>query len=246
MRRFVWLPGLMVLVLAVANPFGFVAADQGSRAGLVVQFGDGHVVTRCIAFEEDEISGSDLLARSGLDVVIDASRGMGVTVCRIEGEGCDYPSQPCFCQCMGGGECGYWNYFYRDAGEAEWTYSALGALLRQVRPGSTEAWVWGDGRTPPSDDLTFEAICAMPTPTATRTPVPPTASPATVLAEPTKTRPSTPRPIDPPTATVLAPSPTSTPAPNISPGQSLISYWPFGLMLLALVAVGAIIRLRRT
>ncbi len=99
---------------------------------------------------------------------MDASGGMGITVCQIAGVGCAHPAEPCFCQCMGGETCAYWNYYYRDSGEADWTYSALGALLRKVQPGAVEAWVWGDGKTPPSTDWTFEAICSPATVTADR------------------------------------------------------------------------------
>ena len=107
-------------------------ADEPNQAGLLIDFGDGRVETRCIAFDEEEITGADLLLTySGLDMVIDASSGMGITVCQLEGEGCAYPSEHCFCQCMGGGACAYWNYFYREPGSSEWTYSALGAVLRR-------------------------------------------------------------------------------------------------------------------
>ncbi len=52
-------------------------------------------------------------------------------------------------------------------GRMSWTYAALGALRHKVRPGSVEAWVWGDGTTLPAADLTFEVVCPSPTPTAT-------------------------------------------------------------------------------
>jgi len=141
-------------------------------AGLVAQYGDGRVDTRCVQFDGQSISGSDLLARSGLDVIIDSSSGLGITVCRVEGLGCAFPAEPCFCQCDSGSSCAYWNYFYRDPGDGQWTYSPLGALIRKARDGSVEAWVWGDGRSAPAEDLTFDAICAPPaaTPAATGRP----------------------------------------------------------------------------
>ncbi len=237
-QRIVRRSGWILLVLVVMSLPGLARADEPDRAGLVVQFGDGRVEARCVAFEGGEITGADLLTRSGMDVVVDASRGMGITVCRIEGEGCAYPSEPCFCQCMGGGECAYWNYFYRDPGDAGWSYSALGAVLRKVRPGSIEAWVWGDGRTPPDDALTFEAVCEPPTPTPTSTPEPPT--PLPVTAFPTETPPLA----LPPTATAALPTPTPTPAASTS--QVLSTYWPFGVMVFVLAAAGVAIWLRRT
>jgi hypothetical protein len=144
---------------------------------------------------------------------------------------------------MGGSSgCAYWNYYYRDPGEADWTYSPLGAALRKVKPGSVEAWVWGDGHTPPADDLTFEAICATPTPTSTPAPAttsePPTFD-ATITPTPTQS------PTTLPTATVQPSSPSPSPVSTPETGQSLVSYWPFGLMVIGLVAIGAIVWLRR-
>jgi hypothetical protein len=141
-------------------------AQEPDRAGLVVQFDETRIETRCLEVAGEGVKGLDLLQASGLEIVADVSGGMGVSICQIEGQGCAFPAQHCFCQCMGGGDCGYWNYFYREPGAGTWTYSPLGAGLRTVRPGAVEAWVWGDGRTPPAADLTFEAICRRPTATA--------------------------------------------------------------------------------
>lgn len=130
--------GILLLAVILGGESG-MAADEPKQAALVVQFGDGRVETRCITFEEDEIRGTDLLDRSGLEMVVDVSSGLGVTVCQIEGQGCAYPTEHCFCQCMGGGECAYWNYFFRETGEGPWSYSALGAALRKIGDGSVEA-----------------------------------------------------------------------------------------------------------
>ena len=233
----------LVLLLMLALP-GLVLAQEPNRAGLVIRFGDGRVETHCVPFEGEQISGADLLARSGLKVVVDTSSGLGVSICQIEGQGCAYPAEPCFCRCPGGSNgCAYWNYFYREAGETTWTYSPLGAALRKVRPGSVEAWVWGDGHTPPADNLTFEAICAPPTPTPTATLEPSPTAPAlpavppTPLPSPTGTW---------PTPTTLPSTPTPTPEPPPAGGARLADYWPFGLMVLSLIAIGLLVRFRRT
>jgi len=256
---------LLVLLAALGLP-GPTLADEPNQAGLVVQFGDGQVETRCITFEETEITGADLLLLySGLDTIVDASSGMGITVCQLEAEGCAYPSEPCFCQCMGGGECAYWNYFYREPGSNVWTYSALGAVLRKVRNGSIEAWVWGDGTTPPTFDGTFASICAAPTaapttapttarPTATSEPSATSAPPAftptpaptlpalTVAPEPTQTPHPTHTAVPPVSTTALS-APTQMPEPAAA--ETLAGYWPFGLTVLGLVAIGLFVRFRR-
>lgn len=245
---------LIAVLLSAVTPLVAVFADEPNQAGLVAQLEDGSVVTRCVSFNEDELTGADLLTRSGLNVVLDPASSMGITVCQIEVIGCAHPAEPCFCQCLGGSECAYWNYFYRDAGELEWVYSALGAALRKVRHGSLEAWVWGDGHTAPDDTLTFEAICTPPTaeptqtsvpPTAepTQTSVPPTAVPAAATAAPTVEEVPTQLPTTAPATTALA-LPTTPPATDTN--QNLAGYWPFGLMVLVLVTVGVLVWLRRT
>ncbi len=171
--------GLLVLWLVSAVSATGTLADEPGRAGIVVQLDDGRVEFRCVDLEEDVISGAELLARSGLDYIIDPASGMGLIVCQIEEVGCDHPTEPCFCQCMGGGECIYWNYFFKEPGEGDWTYSALGAAMHKVKAGSVDAWVWGDGHEPPASELDFEAICAAPTAVPSETPGPlPTAPPA--------------------------------------------------------------------
>lgn len=249
-QRAILLSVLILLALAGVFPHARAFADEPNRAGLVIQSGDGQVVTRCVAFEKDEISGANLLASSGLDVIVDPASSMGIIVCQIEGVGCAHPAEACFCLCMGGGECEYWNYFYRDTGDAEWAYSALGAALRKVKPGSVDAWVWGDGHTPPADSLVFEEICAPPTPIPTETPEPLTSIPAT--AAPTQAQVPTQPPTASPTATdslptiqPIAPDSVSTPLPAAGTTQNLLSYWPFGLMVLGLALVGALVLLRR-
>ena len=249
MQRTLWLLGCLLFLVATFGLSGTTMADEPNQAGLIIDFGDGRVETRCIAFDEEEITGADLLLTySGLDMVIDASSGMGITVCQLEGEGCAYPSEHCFCQCMGGGACAYWNYFYREPGSSEWTYSALGAVLRKVRHGSVEAWVWGNGTTPPSFEGSFASICATPTkePAATMTPAasaePPTAAPTAKTTESPATETPEPTVTAPPAATTIPATPTQTPEPDAA--GTLASYWPFGLMVLGLVAIGLFARRR--
>ena len=251
---------LALLLVALSSLIWTSAADGPNQAGLVVQFGDGRVETRCVSFEGDQIMGADVLALSGLDAVVDPSSGMGITVCRIEGEGCSYPAEPCFCQCMSGGECAYWNYFFRDAGQADWTYSALGAAIHAIKPGSVEGWVWGDGHTPPAKEITFEVICPAPTaePTATserpaqasatatvragETPgstALPTSLPAAITPSP---RPTQPTPLPNPTQPAAQPGPTQ---PEAEPASRSMSYLTFGLTVAALALVGGLVWLRR-
>jgi len=192
-------------------PFSaWARADGPSHVGLVVRFGDGSVFTKCVKFDEDQISGLEVLLRSGLNVIYQQS-GTGAAVCKIEDDGCDYPSEPCFCQCPGGPTCIYWSYWHLKSGA--WEYSPAGASGYPVRDGDVEGWAWGPGTTgsglePPV--IEFSSICAPP-PTATPTHTPtPTAAP-TITPTPLPTPRDTPSPTAEPTETPL---PTDTPVPS--------------------------------
>jgi hypothetical protein len=234
----------LAFLWAVAILPGRAFADEPRQAGLVIQFADGRTETRCVTLQGEEVTGADLLMASGLDLNVDASSGMGITVCQIEGEGCNYPAEPCFCQCMGGGECAYWNYFFRDPGADGWTYSALGAILHKIDHGSLEGWVWGNGHTPPADQITFDTVCAPSTATPTNTPEPPVPTGPAATATPTESLSPTGVPTVLPRPTVSASSPTPSPTPDA--GQTLASYWPFGLAVLGLALIAVVVRLQRT
>lgn len=251
--------GLLAVLLAATYPLGLAVADEAAQAGLVVQFDDGRMESRCIAIAEDGTTGADLLAMSGLEVIMDTSSGMGVTVCQINNLGCPYPAKPCFCQCMSGSECGYWNYYYREPGRLEWVYSPLGARLRKLEAGVVEAWVWGDGSTPPSDALTFEAICGTVDPSppskpeageerGSDSPIPSRTTPLKAPQLPGSAAVAT----EEPAATAVTPGPTAgvaalpaaTSSASSSVGSSVSSYWLFGLMVLALGAMALLLRRR--
>lgn len=248
---------LPALLLLLALPAG---AQEAGQAGLVIQFGEDQIQTFCLDVPAGGAQGLDLLQASGLELVADVSSGMGVSVCQIEGLGCTYPAQHCFCQCMGGSECAYWNYFYRDPGAETWTYSPLGAVLHSVLPGSVEAWVWGDGRTPPAENLTFEAVCGLTTATATvATPAVATSQPAGVEATQEATvpavTPALPASVTspPPAGATPAPAGETRAGPRDEPGTSGEangagsggSYVAFAAMLLLLAGAGVLTWLRR-
>lgn len=146
------------------------ASQTRQRAGLVVQFSDGSYITRCISFTEDSINGLELLMRSGLHVVT-----WGGAVCRIEQDGCDYPTVPCFCQCSGA-QCLYWSYWHWR--EGRWIYSQVGSADYQVHDGDLEGWAWSNGQPPPV--VPVEQICAPGLPATT--PIIPHTSEATEVA----------------------------------------------------------------
>jgi hypothetical protein len=134
------LAGCLVVTSVRAAAAHVVAQPVEHKAGLVVQFAEGNYTARCISFREDSISGLEVLNRSGLQV-----KAWGGAICRIEAYGCDYPREPCFCQCQGT-PCAYWSYWHWRDGR--WVYSPVGAASHTVRDGDVEGWAWGDGQPP--------------------------------------------------------------------------------------------------
>jgi len=163
---------LVLLGLIGLLPASVSAQGGGNRAALVVRAGDGSVQTKCVSFVEPAISGEELLNRSGMTVVSNPNFGLGGAVCSINGYGCAFPSQDCFCKCQGV-KCEYWAYYHWVGGA--WQYSQVGATGYQVKNGALEGWSWGQGNfssgtIPPT--VKFEDICTSPTatPTVTATP----------------------------------------------------------------------------
>ncbi|HIE38012.1 MAG TPA: hypothetical protein EYP77_02905, partial [Anaerolineae bacterium] len=146
--------GLLVAVLLGIAP-AIAQEPPPHRAGLVVVHGDGRVITRCVPFTEETISGADLLRRSGLSVVMAPFGGLGYGVCAIDGEGCG-AGEECFCRCRGA-TCAYWVYSHRQP-DGSWALSGVGASSWLLRDGDVDGWVWGDGTVAPPA-ISFEAVC---------------------------------------------------------------------------------------
>jgi hypothetical protein len=152
--------GGMLLLALLALSWAAVTGAQGgdNRAALVIRYEDGSVETRCVAFSEPQITGEDLLQRSGLTAVMDYNALTGGAVCGIKGLGCSV--QDCFCRCQGT-DCQYWAYYHWVDGG--WQYSQLGASSYQVKNGALEGWSWGPGNFSSGTEppvVMFEEICA--------------------------------------------------------------------------------------
>jgi hypothetical protein len=150
----------VLLLAVVALPFATLAGAQDgeNRAALVIRYEDGSVETQCVAFSEPQITGEDLLQRSGLTAVMDYNALTGGAVCGIKGLGCSV--QDCFCRCQGT-DCQYWAYYHWVDGG--WQYSQLGASGYQVKNGALEGWSWGPGNFSSGTEppvVVFEEICA--------------------------------------------------------------------------------------
>jgi hypothetical protein len=158
---FLGLISLLILSSCIAPQ----ETETMSYAGLLVQYEDGSETTMCIEFEGLEITGEDLLDLSGIPYVSDVTNPMGSKVCSIDGEGCEFPAEKCFCQCGNLGPCTYWAYFALSK-QGAWVYAPIGAQGRKVRHGDVDAWAWlskasKDVETvePTLPIVTFEEIC---------------------------------------------------------------------------------------
>lgn len=150
----------LCLLLALLLPQPAQAQEGDNRAGLVIVHGDGRVVQQCVTFAEESITGYELLQRAGVTLNVEAG-GFGATVCSINGQGCSYPAETCFCRCQGA-PCVYWSYWQLQP-EDGWRYRSLGASNTQVRNGDVDGWQWASGTRsaiaePPA--VSFADICA--------------------------------------------------------------------------------------
>ena len=158
--------GLLLLLLAAGCAVTPEPAAGGpGRAGLVVVLPDGSQRRACVRFSAAQITGEELLKRSGLPYVEDQTNPMGSLVCSIDGQGCDFPARPCFCKCQALRSCQYWAYFVQDEA-GNWVYATLGARAQPVRDGDVDAWVWLSSTSaaapgsPPLPKITLAEICS--------------------------------------------------------------------------------------
>lgn len=214
----------MALTTVVPGSVGQTRADAAAlhRAGIVVDPGDGSGPhTACVWFEEDSISGLELLARSSFDAGVRAFGGLGGAVCSIDGAGCSTDSA-----CLSCGGAQYWAYATADRGDTSFTQAPAGAGSRTVTDGGVDGWRWGSGDPPAF--LPVDRICpaappapAPPRPAAT-VPVPPARAPAApaggspVPAPPGETPPAPGGPVGASSTTAAPINTTSTTVPTSS------------------------------
>jgi hypothetical protein len=160
--RWGFVAALLLVMIAASWPApvrALTAEPTAHQAGLVVVHADGTVTSRCIGFNEESISGFELLTRGDF-VVRSEITSMGASVCSVDGQGCGEGTD-CFCECKSS-TCRYWTY-WQQLPEG-WRYSNAGAATVQVRDGDVQGWVWGDSNpnaasenAPPT--LAFTDIC---------------------------------------------------------------------------------------
>jgi hypothetical protein len=139
------------ILLAVILPASAPATSSEEVphvAGLVVDYGDGRVAYALVPFDEEELSGIELLRRSGLSLLTVPFGGMGEGICAIEETGCDLSAcRARLCQ-TGDPDSPFWHYAQLGQ-DGTWTTSPLGASSSTVTDGGIDAWAWSDSDPAP-------------------------------------------------------------------------------------------------
>ena len=153
--RWVWLLLALTLLGALAEPPGHARASE-NVAGLVVLDEDGDLGYALVTFEEEEISGLELLRRSGADPVTVSFGGLGEGVCGIGETGCAVDAcRKRMCQ-TGSPDSPFWQSF-RAGEDAAWEPLQLGASADRVRDGDVRLWAW-TGTRPALAPITLDVI----------------------------------------------------------------------------------------
>jgi hypothetical protein len=186
--------------LAPGSPVPSACAAAGSNhAALVVEHGDGSVVSRCVAFDASQVTGEELLNASGIVWSGQTFGGFGDAVCSMDGEPARYSSCP--------GKDGYWAVFVVRGGGA-WQLSNVGISTLTLADGDAEGFRYVPSSANPVAPPLPVGICA------------PASSGPTAAATATATTTATPSPALT-AAAALAPTvrPTAAASDVVAPGS---------------------------
>ncbi|HXZ99782.1 MAG TPA: hypothetical protein VEK76_05480 [Candidatus Binatia bacterium] len=125
------------------SPSLCASAAEAGHVALVVEHGDGSIVTRCVAFSGTSISGEEVLRKSGLGYGTASFSGLGDAVCQIDRE------PPAYTSCLPTtGD--YWVLFSARPGGA-WTEASTGISSQTFHSGDAEGFRYDpiSGADPP-------------------------------------------------------------------------------------------------
>jgi len=193
-------------------------ASGAHHVAVVVEHGSGAVLTACVAFDELQLTGDQVMMRSGIQYATTSFGGLGKAVCQIDGEPASFPPS-CWTSTSP-----YWAMFVSHAG-GSWSKSSSG-ISAACQPSTVECslefhdgdalgWhyvpqVGGGGGPPPSP----AGVCSNAGPT-------PTPAVPAVTTQPAPAISTTPAP-----EAVAAASPQSPPLPTESPAGPVTSAAP--------------------
>jgi hypothetical protein len=253
----------VVGVGARVGPVGGECAQASSahHAALVVEHGNGAVIKVCVSFSEAQITGEELLRRSGIEYSTQPYGGNGDAVCQVDNEPAGYTN------CFQDGK--FWALFVSRS-DGAWAYSSHGVSTAEFGDGDAEGLRYQSqsGSSPPG--ASPAGVCPPPVP-ATSVPVPTSASAASARPGPSSTAtshpaspapagstahatpaaadasPSSPSPGGGSTPPVVAQTKVGAPPPRI-PGSASAGVWiasALGASLLLLL-LAQLARSRRT
>jgi hypothetical protein len=157
--------------LAPGSPLVASCVGAGSgHAALVLEHGDGSVVTRCVSFGTATVTGEQLLNSSGVAWSGQTFGGYGEAVCALDSEPAHYTSCP--------GQENYWAVFVSRGGGA-WQLSSIGISSLTLGDGDAEGFRYvpaaGTPAVPPSPPAVCGAAVATVAATAAAAAARPTA-----------------------------------------------------------------------
>jgi hypothetical protein len=156
------------------------------RAALVIEHSSGSLITRCVAFAEEQINGLQLVQRSGVEYDAQSFGSIGSAMCQLDQEPLTVPPG-----CFGSGP--YWQYFHHQG--SGWQASVVGASSSALHDGDVDGWRYAAGANQAPGNISFAAVCAAPPPPVATTRAPSASGsirPAPVQATPLLTATPTP------------------------------------------------------
>jgi hypothetical protein len=166
---------------------GFWLATPGSAArptcafaagahhvAVVVDHGSGAVRTSCVAFDEVQLTGDQVMARSGMEYATTTYGGLGKAVCQVDNEPASYPPS-CWTSTSP-----YWAMYVSRSG-GTWGISSTGVTGQQFRDGDALGWHYvpqsgAGGGPPPSPAGVCTSGGPVPAPTTSSIATPPVAA----------------------------------------------------------------------
>jgi len=195
--------------LAPGSPLISKCAGAGSgHAALVVEHGDGSIVTRCVSFGTATVTGQALLESSVVAWSGQTFGGYGVAVCALDSEPLHYTTCP--------GQDSYWAIFVSRAGGA-WQLSSIGISSLALADGDAEGFRYVPSVGTPAPPPAPAGVCAA----ATQSPTAATQSPtAAVTARPAAASATAAAHVAPTTSTAAPPKTAAAPASIAPAGEA--------------------------
>jgi len=106
------------IIFSVFMVFILLGTTSSAEVGIVVEFPDGSIITKCLSITENE-SGYDTMQSSSLPLVWSPPSVWGHALCKISDTGC--PSSNCWCS-----PTDYWNFYLQQSGSTSWRSMPVG------------------------------------------------------------------------------------------------------------------------